>query len=127
MIPILVALTTFGAANGSVYLSSRLIFGAARDCFLPDFLSGLHNKYRTPVPALIMLVGRNQECIRVRRKPYLTDKLNLSKVLHHVVVETSGSFSMYLHDGIIKVMSKQSWNVQFTMHWLVLFTYICTM
>ena len=58
MIPILVALSTFGAANMSVYSSSRLIFGAARDHLLPDFLSGLHTKYRTPIPALILLVGK---------------------------------------------------------------------
>ena len=59
MIPILVAFSTFGAANGSIYISSRLIFGAARDSLLPDFLSGLHVKYKTPIPALIFLVGND--------------------------------------------------------------------
>ena len=57
IIPILVAVSTFGAANASIYASSRLIFGAARDRLLPDCLSGLHTKYKTPVPAIILLVG----------------------------------------------------------------------
>ena len=57
IIPIFVAFSTFGAANGSVYTSSRLIFGAARDHLLPDSLSGLHTKYKTPVPAIILLVS----------------------------------------------------------------------
>ena len=57
LIPIFVAFSTFGAANGSVYTSSRLIFGAARDRLLPDCFSALHTKYKTPVPALIFLVS----------------------------------------------------------------------
>ena len=57
LIPIFVAFSTFGAANGSVYTSSRLIFGAARDHLLPDSLSGLHTKYKTPVPATLFLVS----------------------------------------------------------------------
>ena len=57
IIPIFVAFSTFGAANGSIYTSSRQIFGAARDRLLPDSLSGLHTKYKTPVPAIILLVS----------------------------------------------------------------------
>ena len=56
VIPILVSFSTFGAANGSIYITSRLIFSAARDNLLPDFLRGLYIKRRTPVPALILLV-----------------------------------------------------------------------
>ena len=56
LIPIFVAVSTFGAANLSIYQSSRLTFAAARDGVLPDFLSGLHTKYKTPVPALVLLV-----------------------------------------------------------------------
>ena len=51
-----ISFSTFGATNGSIYITSRLIFGAARDNLLPDFLRGLHVKRRTPVPALILLV-----------------------------------------------------------------------
>ena len=57
VIPILVAFSTFGAANGGTYASSRSVYGAAKDHFLPDCLSGLHTHYRTPVPAILFLVG----------------------------------------------------------------------
>ena len=57
VIPILVSFSTFGAANGAIYITSRLIFGAARDHLLPEFLSSLHTKFRTPVPAIILLVS----------------------------------------------------------------------
>ena len=57
VIPILVAFSTFGAANGGTYTSSRSVYGAAKDHLLPDFLSGLHTHYRTPVPAILFLVS----------------------------------------------------------------------
>ena len=57
VIPILVAFSTFGAANGGTYASSRSVYGAAKDHLLPDCLSGLHTHYRTPVPAILFLVG----------------------------------------------------------------------
>ena len=53
----LVAFSTFGAANGTIFTSSRATFGAAKDRLLPDFLSGLHAKYRTPIPAIIFMVS----------------------------------------------------------------------
>ena len=57
VIPVLVAFSTFGAANGTIFTSSRATFGAAKDRLLPDFLSGLHAKYRTPIPAIIFMVS----------------------------------------------------------------------
>ena len=57
VIPIIVACSTFGSANGGIYTSSRSMFGAAKDRLLPDVLSGLHTQYRTPVPAIIYLVS----------------------------------------------------------------------
>ena len=57
VIPILVSFSSFGAANGAIYTASRSTFGAARDHLLPDFLSGLHTEYKTPVPALIFMVS----------------------------------------------------------------------
>ena len=75
IIPIFVAFSTFGAANGSVYTSSRLIFGAARDRLLPDFLSGLHTKYKTPVPAIILLVSY---LILASTRPQIHSQLSMS-------------------------------------------------
>ena len=53
---LLVSLSTFGAANGSLYRGSRAIFVAARENDLPDFLSGIHATAKTPVPATILQV-----------------------------------------------------------------------
>ena len=36
---------------------SRVKFVAARDGLLPSFLSGVHNKYRTPLPAIVVSVS----------------------------------------------------------------------
>ena len=56
IICLLVSVSAFGSANGSLFASTRVIFVAAREGHLPDFLSGLHVTARTPVPAIIMQV-----------------------------------------------------------------------
>ena len=55
---LLVSLSTFGAANGTLYTGSRVIFVAARENDLPDFLSGIHATTKMPVPAIILQVYR---------------------------------------------------------------------
>ncbi|KAK7115273.1 hypothetical protein V1264_001175 [Littorina saxatilis] len=53
IIPIAVALSTFGAANGSCFSGCRLMYVAARERHLPEVLSYVHiNKY-TPLPSVI--------------------------------------------------------------------------
>ena len=36
---------------------SRVKFVAARDGLLPSFLSGVHNTYHTPLPAIVVSVS----------------------------------------------------------------------
>ena len=55
IIPLLVAFSTFGAANGNVFAGSRIMLSTARDGLLLDALSGLHRTFRTPVPGVIVL------------------------------------------------------------------------
>ncbi|XP_045125710.1 b(0,+)-type amino acid transporter 1-like isoform X8 [Portunus trituberculatus] len=50
---IAVAMSTFGAANGSCFTSARLCFVAAREGHMVDVLSYVHNRKLTPSPALL--------------------------------------------------------------------------
>jgi L-type amino acid transporter 9 len=54
MIPIFVALSTFGAANGSCFTGGRLIYSAAREGHLPEVFSYIHVKKGTPLPSLLL-------------------------------------------------------------------------
>ncbi|KAK7500336.1 hypothetical protein BaRGS_00008559 [Batillaria attramentaria] len=53
IIPIAVALSTFGAANGSCFSGCRLAYVAARERHLPEVLSYVHIKNYTPLPSVI--------------------------------------------------------------------------
>ncbi|XP_070558674.1 Y+L amino acid transporter 2-like isoform X2 [Ptychodera flava] len=55
LMPVAVALSTFGAANGQALALSRLTFVGARDGFFPDFLGMVHVKFLTPLPALLTM------------------------------------------------------------------------
>uniref|UniRef100_A0A1X7TBH0 Amino acid permease/ SLC12A domain-containing protein n=1 Tax=Amphimedon queenslandica TaxID=400682 RepID=A0A1X7TBH0_AMPQE len=54
LIPLMVAVSTIGAATGAVYAGSRVMYTTARDGNLIETLSLLHNKFQTPVMALIV-------------------------------------------------------------------------
>lgn len=56
IIPFLVAISNFGSLVGTVFTGSRVTFTAARDGLLPEFLSGIHRDFKTPLPAIFMLV-----------------------------------------------------------------------
>ena len=57
VIPLLVAASAFGAANGSYYNSSRLMYVAAREGHAPKFLAGLHVTTNAPVAAVLLQVS----------------------------------------------------------------------
>ncbi|XP_067133364.1 b(0,+)-type amino acid transporter 1 isoform X5 [Centruroides vittatus] len=53
IIPIFVAVSTYGAGNGSCFTAARLSYVAAREGHLVDVLSYVHVRRLTPSPALI--------------------------------------------------------------------------
>ena len=53
---LLVAVSTFGSANGSLFAGSRTAFATARDGLLPDAFSGVQQSFKTPLPSIMLLV-----------------------------------------------------------------------
>lgn len=55
LMPLLVATSTMGGLNSSIFASSRILFAGSRSGQLPSALHMIHLDYLTPIPALIFL------------------------------------------------------------------------
>lgn len=53
IVPIFVALSTFGGVNGVLFTSARLFATGAQEGHLPSFFTLFHVKQQTPIPSLI--------------------------------------------------------------------------
>ncbi|KAG8541116.1 hypothetical protein GDO81_029688 [Engystomops pustulosus] len=55
-ISILVAMSCFGALNGGIFASSRMLFAASREGHWPNVFSMIHIRRLTPVPSLVFMI-----------------------------------------------------------------------
>ena len=60
MIPIFVAMSTFGGVNGILLTSSRLFYAGACEGQMPEILSMIQVKKNTPAPAVLCVVRKSQ-------------------------------------------------------------------
>lgn len=81
IIPLMVACSTFGTLNGSIFMSSRLYLVAARKSHLPRILGTINAKFLTPMVSLVF------QCIISLCMLLSSDVLTL--ISYSVFVETS--------------------------------------
>ncbi|XP_072013475.1 cystine/glutamate transporter-like isoform X2 [Amphiura filiformis] len=56
IIQICVALSCIGSTNGVIFAASRVIYSASREGMLPEFLSMIHIRWLSPLPAAALLL-----------------------------------------------------------------------
>jgi amino acid transporter len=56
LMPLSVAVSTFGTANGTIFAAGRLCYVASREGHLANALSFVHKDRLTPAPALLLNV-----------------------------------------------------------------------
>jgi len=59
IMPLAVAISTFGSANGTIFAAGRLCYVASREGHLLDVLSFVHKDNLTPTPALLFNVRKD--------------------------------------------------------------------
>ena len=57
MIPVFVAMSTFGGVNGILLTSSRLFYAGACEGQMPEILSMIQVQKNTPAPAVLIVVS----------------------------------------------------------------------
>ena len=57
LMPLSVAVSTFGTANGTIFAAGRLCYVASREGHLMNVLSFVHKEKLTPAPALLLNVS----------------------------------------------------------------------
>uniref|UniRef100_H2YIK5 b(0,+)-type amino acid transporter 1 n=1 Tax=Ciona savignyi TaxID=51511 RepID=H2YIK5_CIOSA len=77
IIPLGVAISTFGSINGYIITGPRIIYTAAREGHMPEVLAMMHTKRFTPVPAVIFNFVPTLFCFYIKLHDCATIELPL--------------------------------------------------
>ena len=64
MIPVFVAMSTFGGVNGILLTSSRLFYAGACEGQMPEILSMIQVQKNTPAPAVMIVVSEKSPFLK---------------------------------------------------------------
>ena len=53
----MVAVITFGAANGGIFTSARIVYVTSRDGLFLEVFSGVQQSFKTPLPSIVLMVS----------------------------------------------------------------------
>ncbi|KAG1686334.1 Large neutral amino acids transporter small subunit 2 [Nymphon striatum] len=97
IVPVFVALSTFGGVNGLLFTSSRLFCVGAREGHLPNFMSMMHIQKCTPTPALLFTVSIYNLLYHMKQgSKQIIEEINLESCLTLEAKQDEGSTSLIM-------------------------------
>ena len=100
MIPVFVAMSTFGGVNGILLTSSRLFYAGACEGQMPEILSMIQVQKNTPAPAVLIVVSL---CLLTKHLKMIMYKKRINPVLQAllslVYLTSSNIFALINYTG----------------------------
>ncbi|XP_033115407.1 cystine/glutamate transporter-like [Anneissia japonica] len=81
VVAMIVTASCIGSANGSIFSTSRMYFASSREGQLPTLFSMIHINYKTPVPAILIMVPFCLLCLTSNSIYSLINYLSFTKWL----------------------------------------------
>ncbi|KAI6230831.1 Large neutral amino acids transporter small subunit 1 [Aphelenchoides fujianensis] len=87
VMPIFVACSTLGSANGVIFTSSRLFYVGAQEGQMPQLLTMVHSKTRTPIPAVLATGGLSLAFLSISSNVYAL--INYIQISYWLAIATA--------------------------------------